>query len=338
MERPAERLDPSLVFQAFIAYQKTAALRAAIETGLFGAVGAGARTARDVAAHCRVSERGARILCDYLVVHGFLNKDAQGYALAPIAAAFLDPASPGCIAPAIGFLGSPMLRGAFDRLTDAVRAGHTTIGGDAALAPEHPMWVEFARSMAPIAALSAELLANRLDAPVGRRRRVLDVAAGHGLFGIAIARRDPDAEVVALDWPNVLTVAEENARSAGVADRVRMLPGSALTLDYGGPYDLILLTNFLHHFDVAGCETILRKVHGALAPAGRAVALEFVPDENRVTPADAGAFALVMLAMTPGGDAYTFDDYQGMFARTGFSRTELHDLPPSFQRVVIAHA
>ena len=83
---------------------------------------------------------------------------------------------------------------------------------------------------------------------------MLDIAAGHGMFGITIARRNPAAQIVALDWPAVLGVAQENAKRFGVADRYSTRPGSAFEADFGEGYDYILLTNILHHFDPAGCE------------------------------------------------------------------------------------
>jgi hypothetical protein len=89
--------------------------------------------------------------------------------------------------------------------------------------------------------------------------KVLDIAAGHGLFGIEIARQNPQARVTGLDWAPVLRVALENARKAGVQDRYDMLPGSAFQVDFGGPYDVVLLTNFLHHFDQPTCVGLLKK-------------------------------------------------------------------------------
>ena len=100
--------------------------------------------------------------------------------------------------------------------------------------------------------------------------RVLDIAAGHGLFGIEIAKQNPQAHVTGLDWAPVLRVALENARKAGVHDRYDMLPGSAFEVDFGGPYDAVLLTNFLHHFDQPTCVGLLQKVHAALRPGGNA--------------------------------------------------------------------
>src|SRR5262249_58647440 len=119
-----------------------------------------------------------------------------------------------------------------------------------------------------------------------------------------------------------LAVGEENARGAGVAGRYGLRPGSAFDVAWGGPYDIVLLTNFLHHFDIPPCERLAAKSHAALAPGGRALTLDFIPEPDRITPPSTATFALVMLATTAHGDAYTFAEYQAMFARAGFLRSE----------------
>jgi predicted nicotinamide N-methyase len=330
--------SPDLFLQTVTAYQRTEALKAAIQLDLFTAIGVGAHTADVLARKCETSERGMRILCDYLVVIGFLTKEGRSYRLTPDTAVFLDRRSPAYLGSAATFLTSPMFVEALCDLTGAVRKGGTMMGEEGSIAPEHPLWVEYARSMAPMMRLPAELIAGRLNAGAGDTWKVLDIAAGHGLYGIALAKQNSNAEIVALDWPNVLTVAQENAQAAGVARRYRTLPGNAFEVDFGRGYDLVLLTNFLHHFDPATCEALLRKVHAALAPAGRAVTLEFVPNEDRVTPPATAPFSLVMLASTPSGDAYTFSELDRMYRNAGFSRSELHPLPPTSQQLVISHA
>jgi cyclopropane fatty-acyl-phospholipid synthase-like methyltransferase len=130
---------------------------------------------------------------------------------------------------------------------------------------------------------------------------------------------------------------KENARNAAVSDRYRTIEGSAFDVEYGSGYDLVLLTNFLHHFDTATCETLLRKVHAALADGGRAVTLEFVPNEDRISPPEAAGFSMMMLGGTPSGDAYTFSELERMFSNAGFARSEIHPLPPSIEQVVISH-
>lgn len=326
----------SLVWETLTGYQRTAALKAAIELDVFTQIAAGTVTVEALAPRTQAAPRGLRALLNHLVMDGFLTKDGERYGLGATAAAFLDRSSPAYLGSAIGFIASPMIVEGFTRLTDAVRRGGSAIPNDATLAPEHPVWVEFARDMAPLAGMSAVLLGNLLDVEHAPGWKVLDIAAGHGMFGITLARLNAGVQVTALDWKNVLAVADEHARVAGVADRFRTLAGSAFDVPFGDDYDLVLLPNFLHHFDPPMCERLLAKSRAALAPGGRVVIVEFVPNYDRMGPPDAVRFSLVMLAGTPAGDAYTFTEYQTMLQNVGFERAVLHELPPSPARVVIA--
>src|SRR6202035_4159123 len=125
----------------------------------------------------------------------------------------------------------------------------------------------------------------------------------HGLFGIAIARHNPKAQVVGVDWKNVLEVALENARAASVMDRYSTIPGSAFDVNFGTGYDLVLLPNFLPHFDPPTNVGLLKKIRAAMNPGGQVATVEFVPNDDRVSPLAAVAFSLTMLVHTDGGDA-----------------------------------
>ncbi len=164
--------------------------------------------------------------------------------------------------------------------------------------------------MVPMMMPAAHAIVDILDVHSASSLRVLDIAAGHGMFGVTIAQRNPRAEVVAVDWAPVLTVATENAKSLGVADRYRTIPGNAFDVDYGTGYDVALLTNFLHHFDKDTNISLLRKVAAAMKTGGRIVILEMVPNEDRVSPPLAAGFALTMLAGTPSGDAFTLREFE----------------------------
>jgi cyclopropane fatty-acyl-phospholipid synthase-like methyltransferase len=155
------------------------------------------------------------------------------------------------------------------------------------------------------------------------------------MYGITIAKQNPQAQIVAVDWPAVLEVAKENARAAGVSNRYTARAGSAFDADLGEGYDFALLTNIFHHFDKPTCEKLMRRVHAALKPAGRAITLEFVPNEDRVTPPTAAAFSLIMLANTNAGDTYTFTEYEKMFGNAGFGKTTLHQIRDMPQQVLV---
>jgi ubiquinone/menaquinone biosynthesis C-methylase UbiE len=331
-------LNPAIVFDIMQAHQKTAALKAAIDLDVFRAVGKGPGDVASIARHCSASERGIRILCDFLVINGVLTKDHGHYRHTPTSAAFLDPASPACMASVARFLGNAAIVETDAQLAEIVRTGRTSLPGQGSVEPENPVWVEFAENMAPmmgpVAAPLGAVVLNGHKGPM----RVLDIAAGHGLFGIEIAKQNPHARVTGLDWAPVLRVALRNAEKAGVKDRYDTLPGSAFEVDFGGPHDLVLLTNFLHHFDKPTCVGLLKKVRGALKPGGKAVTLEFVPNEDRVSPPMPAGFAMTMLTTTAAGDAYTFNELRAMHQEAGFAAVTEHPIPMSPQTVVLGVA
>jgi ubiquinone/menaquinone biosynthesis C-methylase UbiE len=320
-------VTPEHIFETLNAYQKTAALKTAIELDVFSAIADGATTRASIAKRCQSSERGIRILCDYLTINGFLLKNGQEYALADDSAVFLNRRSPAYLGEAAKFLALPEMINLYQDLTAIVRAGTSLKGEQSTNEPDSSKWVEFARSMSSLQRMTAVAVAETLCASAGEKWKVLDVAAGHGMYGVMIAKQNPNAEIFALDWPEVLKVAHENAKAAGVAARHHHVPGNAFEVDFGKDYDIVLLTGFLHHFDPQTIETILRKVHAALKPGGRAVTVEFIPNEDRVSPPASAAFSMIMLGTTRAGDAYTYSEYDKMFRNVGFTLNELRRSP-----------
>jgi SAM-dependent methyltransferase len=335
MPAPTQMPSPVLFFETVSAYQRSEAIKAAVELGIFGAIGAEAQTAAVVADRCKASERGTRILCDFLVINGFLLKEDGRYRLTTDSAVFLDPKSPAYMGGALEFLAAPALKQKFAHLADCVRKGGT-VEGAGSLEPEHPMWMDFARGMAAVTGFPAQAMAGALGFPKDRALKVLDVAASHGMFGIAVAKEYSKARIVAQDWKNVLAVASENAKKCGVADRLELLPGSVFDVDLGSGYDVVLLTNFLHHFDRPAIVGLLKKFHKCLVPGGRVMTLEFVPNDDRISPPAQASFSLTMLASTPSGDAYTFRDLDGMFRDAGFARSEVLPLEIGMQQVILS--
>ena len=337
MSTDKDSILPVKTSELLRSYQHTAALKGAIELDLFTAIDEGNETVPSLADRCQASQRGIRILCDYLVILELLTKQDDRYQLGPEAAAFLSRRSSRYMGSASRFLTSSTLISHFSDVAEVVRTGAPLEGTAGTMSPEHPVWVDFARGMAPVVVPAAGFIAELLEASQSTPWKILDIAAGHGLFGITLAEQNPNAQGVALDWPKVLTVAQENARKAGLGERYQLLAGSAFEATFGGEYDLVLVTNFFHHFEQNTCVELMHKIHDSLKSGGRAVTLEFVPNEDRISPPHAASFSLTMLVSTPSGDTYTFRQYQEMFERAGFSETELHNVPDSPQQVLISH-
>lgn len=314
----------------------SAAYKAAVELELFTKIAEGNNTTAKLATACGAAERGIRILADTMTVVGLISKQGDVYSLTDVSAAFLDKRSQMYLGSCVEFLMSPAQMRGFTDLTNAVRNGGSLVQGEASLDPDSPMWVTFAKAMMPLMMPSAQQIVQHIGFDSDRKFKVLDIAAGHGLFGIMVAKAFPNAEIYAVDWKNVLTVATENAQKFGVAERHHLIEGDAFDVDFGEGYDVVLVTNFLHHFDAETCTKFMAKVNAALAPDGKAMTLEFVPNDDRVSPPGEALFALVMLAATPAGDAYTFAELKKMCEDAGFSRSEHIPLTPMPQHLIIS--
>jgi 2-polyprenyl-3-methyl-5-hydroxy-6-metoxy-1,4-benzoquinol methylase len=188
--------------------------------------------------------------------------------------------------------------------------------------------------MGPFMEFDANLVADHAGDPPPRR--VLDIAASHGLFGIAFGRRFPDCHVTGLDWGAVVEVARENADAAGMGDRYHTIAGNAFDAEWGTGYDVVLLPNFLHHFDRGGCVKILHLARAALAPKGRVAIVEWLPNEDRVSPPMPALFTMTMLLTTPSGTTYTGPEFSAMLTEAKFERPEIIPLVPTPLTLVLA--
>jgi 2-polyprenyl-3-methyl-5-hydroxy-6-metoxy-1,4-benzoquinol methylase len=330
------RPSPSRLSENAFAYHRTGALQAAVGLDLFTAIGEGHDKPMAIAERCGAAERGIRILCDYLVALGLLTRESERYVAALDAATFLDRRSPAFIGGALAFVASDsMLKALLGDPVAVVRNGGTVLGDANHLtAPDHVDWTIYARSVGPMMARSAEFLADFVAAYPGTTTRILDIAAGAGQNGIAMARRLPDANVTAIDWGSVLEVARENA-AAGLGERWHAVPGSALETSLGGPYDVALVVRFLHFLAPHDCEALLRRVHAALSPGGRVVAFQIMLDDDHVSPPFAAMMNFNVLATTPSGQVPTGGELKTLLRHCGFQRMEWRSLPDSDERAVI---
>ena len=301
--------SPELFFDTAFAHQRTSALKAAVDLDVFTAIDGGAGTADSIADLRGASARGIRILCDYLTMMGFLEKTGDSYRLTPASTVFLSKNSQAYLGGTLQFLCTPEILRNFSTLSDTIRRGTVTADGNT-VSEANPIWVQFARAMVPMMMPAPRpspiCWAYRSAGPL----RVLDIAAGHGIFGITIAQRNPAARSRPSTGRPCSPSPRRTPRAMGVASRHRTIPGDAFRVDYGSSYDVALLTNFLHHFDHETNVALLRKTAAALKEGGRVVVLEMVPNEDRVSPPFPAGFALTMLAGTPAGDAFTLKELQ----------------------------
>ena len=327
--------SPAPIIASLFGYLRTAALQGAIRLDLFTKIAEGTTGAEALAKAAAADPRSIRSLCDYLTSIGHLTKSGETYGLTASSATFLDRRSPAYLGTVEAFLASPQNQA--QALTDPlsfIRKDGTVEAGN--LAPDNPVWVAYARAMIPLAGPVARATAKVLGPLAPDARRILDIAAGSGLFGIEMLRALPKARAVALDWAHVLEVAAENAGKRGVGDRLELKPGSALELDWGTGYDIVLLPNFVHHFDHAMNVELMKRAKQALRPGGRLAVIEFVPNPDRVSIPTIAAFSLMMRVTTPQGDAFTAAELEAMARDAGYGRVTFTPLGATLQTLMVA--
>lgn len=309
--QPQTPQGPEAITRIFQGIRVAAVLASAIELGVFRAIAEGASTAEAIGQKIGAPTRSTKVVLDCLVVSGLLTHNDGTYANTQVSGTFLVPGKPTYLGDATKVMANPMMWGAYARLADAVKAGGSVMEMHGET-PEHPYWEAFAQGSGAMAGQGGRALAMYMGpwiASRGKNVRVLDVAAGSGLFGLSLAKR-PDVDVTLLDWPNVLAEARTWAKKMAVDEsRVHYLEGNLFELDYGGPYDVIILSHIYHHFGEEQCQQLTDKVAAALAPGGRAVILDYLFDED-LKDTTATLFRVNMLLFTHSGTTYREVDYR----------------------------
>jgi ubiquinone/menaquinone biosynthesis C-methylase UbiE len=316
------KVNPEPIFQALLGYRAAAVVRAAIELDCFTAIAEGAPTPAAVARIRGGTERSVRILLDAVAVAAprLLAKKGKGYALTPVSRRFLVRSSPAYIGQLMPLYGHRRMWEGFYDLPAAVRAGRSVMEKDAHSAGQD-FWEDFARATVKASRIKALKMAGLLGKtrePLG----ILDLACGSGMYGATIARERPGSALSLFDQANVL------AQTRKIVDvPANFIAGDLFRTPFGGPYDLVLASHVFHHFNPADCRSLMRKIRESLAPRGRLMIQEFVPDEKRSTNEQALMFAVTMLVWTREGDAYCRSDYEKWLNETGFRKVTFHPQP-----------
>lgn len=332
--------SPQQLLALFQGFMGSAATRAALDLEVFTHISHGADTAEKLAAPKNVSPRAMRILCDALVAFGVLGKSEGRYTLPAPTQMLLVKGSPAYIGAMARLMVNPMIWNEAGRLTDVVRAGHSLVGASAEAA-NNPFWEEFSRNSRQMATMAGPSVADVAAAmfPSGvEPRKILDIAAGSGMYGFSALKRFPNAKLISVDWPNVLDLAKPTAAHMGLQDRVEFRPGDIFNVDLGSGYDLVLAVNIYHHFSIEKCIELSKRLCAATAPGGAIVLVDAIPDEARAENRFALAFALTMLIWTHEGDTYTLSQYEKMLTAGGYHGIELKTVPgPAPMQAIVAH-
>ena len=317
---------PDRILQIAWGYAPTLILETALKYGIFDLLDEAPKTSEELARQTGASMRGLKAVLNALVGLEFLSHKGDRYVLTPESAAFLVSARPAYY----GTYFMHMTRHLMPRwmhLPEAVRSGRPVL----AVNQEHAgqaFFAEFVESLFPLNYPAAKALGEHLDIPhVTAPISVLDIGAGSGVWGIALAHQSHHVTIHAVDWPEVLDVTRRVALRQGVADRLRTFPGDLMRADFGREHAVAIIGHILHSEGIDRSRQLLRRAFAALTPGGTLAISEFMPNDERTGPPNALIFAVNMLVHTEAGDTFTFSEISGWLKEAGFVNPRLLKVP-----------
>lgn len=296
----------------------------AIRNRVFDFLDTAAHSVEEVAEFANGSIRGWRAILNCLVGLGFLTKMNGRYRATPESSTYLVTTKPSYVG---GFFKhiSKQLLPSWLNLEEIVRTGQPSARGrDRAEAEK--FFADFVGDLFSLSYPAARTLAENLklkDASSGVR--VLDIATGSGVWGIALAQQSEHVQVSAVDLPLVLEVTRQTTARFGLIHRFEFLPGDLLEVAFPEGNDVATLGQILHTEGETRSRALLKKVYDALKPGGTIAIAEFTPNLDRTGPAQSLIFAVNMLVNTAEGDTYPFEQVAGWLEGAGF--LDMRELP-----------
>lgn len=311
------------LMEMHLGFAPSRTLMSALDLNVFSKIYEGHRTAAEIARAAGASERGMAMLLDALTSLRMLDKSDAQYSLPTFVARFLVRESPDYLG---DFINYDVVWQAWGGLTESVRTGKPFRTVEHQREAEE-FFPKLVRGLHIVNRQPAQNLARLFVGNIGTNARVLDVASGSGVWGIAFAEADRQIRVTAQDFPGMIPVTRSYVERHGVAEQYDYLAGDLRSIDFGRDrFDLAILGNIVHSEGVESSLGLFHRLHGALRPNGQIAVVDMVPNNERTGPVFPLIFALNMLVNTEQGGTYTFEEYRDWLTRSGFRNVETRDV------------
>lgn len=320
-------VTPERIMQFMWGYAPPLILEAAVRHRVFDVLDKGPRTVEQLSAETGTSARGLRAVLNTLVSLELLVRDEQQrYSLTPESATYLVRGKPDYRGGMLMHTSSQLLP-KWMQLTEIVRTGKPAVSvnreGEGAA-----FFEQFVEDLFPFNHAAAQTLAGALRVAEAKKPlRVLDLAAGSGVWGIVLAQNSPQVHVTAVDWPGVLPVTRRVVEREGVAERFQFVAGDLHEADFGSGHDIAIFGHILHSEGEARSRRLLQKAFGALVPGGTAVVAEFLVNDEHTGPPAGLIFAVNMLVNTDHGDTFSFAEIRRWLEEAGFRDARTVECP-----------
>jgi ubiquinone/menaquinone biosynthesis C-methylase UbiE len=318
---------PQRIMQFAWGYAIPLTIKAAIDNRAFDVLDSGPKTAAQIAKESGASVRGLTAILNMLTSVELIAKGGDGrYSLTPESQTFLVSTKPSFQGGIFKHLSTQLIP-KWLQISEIVKTGKPAISvneqGEGAA-----FFEEFVEDIFPMSYPAARTLGESLQLAASKQPiRVLDLAAGSGVWGIALAQQSQQVTVTAVDWPGVLPVTKRIATRFGVGERFTLIAGDLQEAAFGTGYAVATLGHILHSEGAERSKLLLKKTFAALAPSGTIAIAEFVANDTRTGPPAAMIFAVNMLVNTDHGDTFTLPEMTAWLTDAGFKSVRTLEAP-----------
>ncbi|MBI4402292.1 MAG: methyltransferase [Nitrospirae bacterium] len=294
-------------------YWETKVLLTAVKLDLFSALDGKACTAAEVAQRIGADERALGLLMNALVAMRVLTKDADRFANTHTAQTYLVKTTPSYVGHLLVLHDAEW--GNWGKLEETIRTGRSPVSRHV-FETNPELGANVLSVLDRIGQQSGPVLAKRLE--LSGAKTLLDLGGGAGTNAIAFCTVYPQMTATVFDLPQTLKVTERNVKEAGLEGKITLLPGDFTVDPFGGPYDVVLMSDILHYQGPDANAAIVRKAFVHLTKGGRLIIKDRFLDESRTSPAWVTAFAVHILVNTERGRCYTVAEATRWMAEAGF--------------------
>jgi len=308
-EHPIERvamalgLVPVTLADTHMAFLRARSIMVATKLGIFEALERGPLSAEAIASACRTSVVGTEKLLGALAGSHYLGFERGVFSLAPLARRWLLASSPNSLRDKVLFEFDEWKM--IERIEEYVRSGEP-LDMHGRLTPKS--WELYQRAMRALSGVAAPEIVRRTPMPNGATA-MLDVGGSHGFISVAMCRKHAKLRAVVLDLPAAIDHAAPLLAREGMGDRVTHRAGDAVTDDLGtGEWDLIYVSQLLHHFDAGTCRDFARRAARALRPNGVFAVLELIRPASPAATGQVGALLDLYFALTSQSGTWSVEE------------------------------
>ena len=282
------------------------------------------RTAEEIASQVQADPRAVDIILNALAAMGLLIKEGERFGNGELASRYLVRSKDDYRGAIVRHLHHTWW--GWSELEDTVKRGHADMAKserwlDRVPDPDEEWVRDFIWGMHAIARDLAPQVAPLLD--LTDVKHLLDLGSGPATYAITFAQANPALKATVFDLPQPIEIAKENIRRHGLSDRIDTMAGNFLKDNIGSDYDFIWISQILHSHTEDQCRLIIDKSAKALNLGGQVVIQDFFLNDDRISPPEAALFSVHMLAVTPGGRAYTHREVAALMESAGLT-TPVH--------------